>query len=78
MPARERIQNTGRQTRIALVKANRPPGVTQASRRSHLAPLAHRNLLRARRQGERPFLRPEARSRKTVDREALDLRPANE
>src|SRR5438046_3544112 len=34
--------------------------------------------LRARREGERPVLRPQARAGKAVDREAVDLRPAPE
>src|SRR5437667_7397183 len=76
MPARSAFQNKGRQTRIALVKANRPPRATQTSRRSHVVTSAHRYFLRARRQGQRPFLRSQTRRRKTVDREALDLRPA--
>src|SRR5436190_4697978 len=44
MPARERIQNTGRQTRIALVKANRSPRIAEAGRRSHTAAFANRHL----------------------------------
>ena len=39
---------------------------------------ADRHLLRARRQGQRPLLRPQTSSRKAVDRQALDLRPAHQ
>src|SRR5204863_4701740 len=46
MPARSAFQNKGRLTRIALVKANCPPRVTQASRRSHITASADWHLLR--------------------------------
>ena len=55
-----------------------PPRTAQAGRRAHPAAPAHRHLLRARREGERPVLRPQARAGKAVDGEALDLRPAHE
>jgi hypothetical protein len=44
MPARSAIQNIGRRTRIALVKANCSTRTTQASRRSHLASFADGHL----------------------------------
>ena len=51
---------------------------TQTSRRSHVTTSANRYLLRPRRQGQRPLLRPQTRRRETLDREALDLRPAHQ
>jgi hypothetical protein len=55
-----------------------PPRATQTSRRSHLATPANRHLPRPRREGQCPLLRPQTRSRETVDRKALDLRPTDE
>src|SRR5215831_11839688 len=47
------------------------------SRRAYLVTTAHRHLLRPRRQGQRPLLRPQTGRRETMDNEALDLRPAH-
>jgi hypothetical protein len=55
MPARKRISSRGRQTCIALVKANHPASLAQASRCPHSPAPSHRHLLRARGEGERPL-----------------------
>ena len=60
-------------------RRNSQPRTAQAGRRPHALALADRHLLRARREGERPLLRPQTRSRQTgVDDQALDLRLADE
>jgi type I restriction enzyme M protein len=50
----------------------------KASRRSHPPAPAHRYLLCAGSEGQRPLLRPETRAGKTVDDQALDLRPPHQ
>jgi hypothetical protein len=48
-------------------KAAMKTRTTQTSRRSHFAATAHRHLLRPRRQGQRPILRPQTLRRETVE-----------
>src|SRR5437773_9774504 len=67
MPARSAFQNQGGLTCIALVKANGETRATQASQCSQLVAPTDRHLLRLRRQGQRPLLRPQTRRRKTVE-----------
>ena len=50
------------------------PQAAGAVRRTHPPAAAHRDLLRGRREGERPVLRPQAAVREGVDAEAVDLR----
>jgi type I restriction enzyme M protein len=57
---------------------NHPARIAQAGGRAYVAASAHWHFLRARREGERPVLRPQTRPGKAVDAEALDLRSAHE